>query len=985
MMGWQAVAQEFRPVWAQVAPVLMHSLWQAGLIAVALWTALKLAPGGRARLRHGMALCALVAVVAAMAGTWAAGWAGRQGLFPGGPAFAPPTKGHPQATGHAWVAGPEVSKLFDGKTAVFGAAPDPPNAPQSFQMDWRDWAALAWALGAAWGLARCLRDMVGARRVMGRAVRVTDPAWLEALERAKEKLGMTQGVALAVSEHVLVPTVVGFLKPMVLIPGFAAPGLTARELRLILAHELAHVKRWDLWVGLFQALVEALLFFNPGVRWISRQVSLERECCCDLDAAGICDAGPVPYVELLAQWVSQGGAATPALTMGLDGGAEAKSPVLERVSRVLFPARRVSRRIPVWALSAGVGAFVLLGFGAGLAAQAVVKAWTPQERVEAVAKAKPAPQEENELWRNPNVYKDVEVKVKAAPGAVIGAKALVALIGQDQWGAVAGYRSWADNKEGVVLFQGSQPRVFRGAVIDEESGFSLGRPVSGLVEGAMLRLEVEAGGGVRRTIHVVDEQGRPVAGAQLLGDFDFGSKAHFKGRWLWKTDAAGTVSFPVASEKPVLIKVFARDLNPGAVILEPGGPVEQKLVMTRGKSLTGRVVWGKTGAPGAGLEIGVIGGRPKADMEQSVRDSGWGMGIGLQKDPRGYSYTPWVKADENGRFTLDYLDPQWQYFLVVQEPNGHTVGVIENVSQGQELGNVSVGRVKLAGRVLDPDGLLEKGKSANFSVGFYYKLGNTSFHGITRPIEMKKKDGQWTFEIPDVIAPTVEVVFSNQTLIEKISVPRLKPGEDMLDLVWDMGTVTGPLRGQANVKVKLKVPDGEPAPVGTMMMLPRGEWLKFTAEDKGEKTVTVERGVPTYSNQFWFPGFRSKKSDTTLWFVNKKGEAPSELVLELEPAGAITGKVVTMRGKPWPLFEMKVESVDARGGRQHAEVSRGTEADKEAGKFAADRLEFGKTYVVTVTVMTPLGQKEMRTAGPYLITREQPVRNVEIVVSDRGK
>ncbi len=86
---------------------------------------------------------------------------------------------------------------------------------------------------------------------------------------------------IAQAERIAVPTVIGLLRPMILLPASALTALTANELELILAHELAHVRRFDLWVNLLQRLGEVVLFFNPAMWYLSRRISTLREYCCD--------------------------------------------------------------------------------------------------------------------------------------------------------------------------------------------------------------------------------------------------------------------------------------------------------------------------------------------------------------------------------------------------------------------------------------------------------------------------------------------------------------------------------------------------------------------------------------------------------------------------------------------------------------------------------------------------------------------------------
>ncbi|MCP4549857.1 MAG: hypothetical protein GY835_25660 [bacterium] len=81
--------------------------------------------------------------------------------------------------------------------------------------------------------------------------------------------------------RVKIPCVIGWLRPVILVPTSALSGLSVGQLELILIHELAHIRRHDIAIGYLQIVVETLLFFHPATWWISRQIRIERENCCD--------------------------------------------------------------------------------------------------------------------------------------------------------------------------------------------------------------------------------------------------------------------------------------------------------------------------------------------------------------------------------------------------------------------------------------------------------------------------------------------------------------------------------------------------------------------------------------------------------------------------------------------------------------------------------------------------------------------------------
>ena len=105
-------------------------------------------------------------------------------------------------------------------------------------------------------------------------------------------------VVLRVSDEVISPMVFGVFRTVVLMPIGAALSLPPEQLEAVLAHELAHVRRWDYLCNLFQTSVECLFFFQPAVWWVSRRAREFREVCCDEVAAKAC-ADPVIYAEAL--------------------------------------------------------------------------------------------------------------------------------------------------------------------------------------------------------------------------------------------------------------------------------------------------------------------------------------------------------------------------------------------------------------------------------------------------------------------------------------------------------------------------------------------------------------------------------------------------------------------------------------------------------------------------------------------------------------
>ena len=217
------------------------------------------------------------------------------------------------------------------------------------------WAVGLWMAGV---IVHALRLFAGWRYVNAlRRTAATDlPAQLMArFEELRHQIGVSRPVALARSALVTVPMVIGWLRPVILMPPAAVVGLTPYQVEMILAHELAHIRRHDYLVNLFQLVVETVLFYHPAVGWLSASVRNERENCCD-ELVVRSGADAVRYAQALTE-LELLRSDRVALAIGATDGV-----LLARVQRLLAPPTP-SPLLAVW-LS---GALVLGAAIAGMA------------------------------------------------------------------------------------------------------------------------------------------------------------------------------------------------------------------------------------------------------------------------------------------------------------------------------------------------------------------------------------------------------------------------------------------------------------------------------------------------------------------------------------------------------------------------------------------------------------------------------------------
>ncbi len=220
-----------------------------------------------------------------------------------------------------------------------------------------------WAAGVVLLSLRSLGGFALVQRLRRSSLAAPPPGVEAALGRLVERLRIAAPVRLYESALVRVPTVVGWLRPVILLPASALTGLSLPQLELVLAHELAHVRRLDYLVNLLQTVAETLLFYHPAVWWVSERMRIEREHCCDDLAVAAC-GNPLRYARTLAD-LGELCADTPALAMAASGGS-----LLERVSRLVAAPPRLSaasRGLGVALTASSLG--LLLGLGSQLVAR----------------------------------------------------------------------------------------------------------------------------------------------------------------------------------------------------------------------------------------------------------------------------------------------------------------------------------------------------------------------------------------------------------------------------------------------------------------------------------------------------------------------------------------------------------------------------------------------------------------------------------------
>ncbi len=364
---------------------LLHSLWQGIIIGIALWIILKSIKAQKAPYRYIISVLALTTLVAMLFITWGILQQSNRNLT--------------QSTTTITISSTEKSSQQNNHIIQ-------DNSPKSFQTEhpvlneshqdnnksipWKKWFLFFWAMGTGMMLIRMMLSVIAVKKIHNNATRLDNNQIESILLEIKTKLNLSKKIIVLASDQILSPCITGVFNATILLPLSISNGnIPIEDLKMILAHELAHIKRHDYLINLIQLFIESILFFNPAVWLISRQIRLERESCCDMIGKEYAKSD-ITYAKVLTNWALKIShinhhAATLGFTETLDPN---QSSILNRVKRILNPNDKPGLRLP-WPTTLVLLLFCFLGcvglkFGADKTVK-TVSAWlTPQQRIEKI-------------------------------------------------------------------------------------------------------------------------------------------------------------------------------------------------------------------------------------------------------------------------------------------------------------------------------------------------------------------------------------------------------------------------------------------------------------------------------------------------------------------------------------------------------------------------------------------------------------------------
>lgn len=145
-----------------------------------------------------------------------------------------------------------------------------------------------WFSGLLFFSLRFIGSVLYVQRVRTQGINELDIEWIYRSREIGKRLGFKKFIPVFESIKVKVPLAIGYIKPIILLPLGMINNLPYYQVEALIAHEFAHIKRYDFVINLLQTLVETIFFYHPAVWWISSQIREERENCCDDITVNVC-------------------------------------------------------------------------------------------------------------------------------------------------------------------------------------------------------------------------------------------------------------------------------------------------------------------------------------------------------------------------------------------------------------------------------------------------------------------------------------------------------------------------------------------------------------------------------------------------------------------------------------------------------------------------------------------------------------------------
>lgn len=784
-----------------------------------------------------------------------------------------------------------------------------------------------WVVGCLLMYYRIFRSLVGLRR-FSLSYKPLDPGPLEDLIReTASQIGMARHFEIFLAQTA-VPSTIGFFRPILLLPLSMATGYTDDDLRCIIAHELVHIRHYDCLINFVQLLIEGVLFFNPAIWLISRQIRLERELCCDQVALRYSESR-IDYVKLICSFIPLGSTlasisrnsatlavcAGESLAMSLGKSSEDHEWFLRRVRRLALPKDRAKLRMP-WSsvllvLFATVVLMTAISMGVDPSARFVANLLSPKERVEAIeqleekygqADYQKCPKEEWPIISGTIRTEDGSPLPKQIEGLYHSENVQLSTTC-----AVEGRYARSNREQTTDTADPTLPNAKPINRIDDSGFFSYA------VQPGVVTLAFQAKGyalvatkteklkpnqrldkvelvltkGFDSKILIIDSKGNPIEDAKLNGGFSpiMGSCQMLYNETSDK-DGIITISHSptgmwfqfniVADGYEPISDSFASSERKGATALH-------QVTMQKGVSFAGRVL-NKQGEPVAGAEFKLLASTHGYANREKVYDT----------------------TDTNGCFAITQLKSGSEYLFLVRSKD-YGCQLYKYTHPNPDKIDITMKQEKIIGRVTgNLDLLKRKDGTPVLEYRWSQRLkGYEDCSGNPHFVPVRIEGEQGRFEISELIGNQISIYdptgFSDFLL--KGPVEQFVEHEVVVDLK-QTDTADVAMR---KVIINFVPPKGSPPAEGTVSLtVPERRGIQYLKKHYITKSFPVKNGrveleMPTPGYNLHFnnddtnlAGYTIPSSETKCffpWLEIPAGDSPLEFHIKLEPAGMIYGRV----------------------------------------------------------------------------------------------
>lgn len=921
--------------WQNFAIALLHTLWQGLAAAGMVYLVLLFIPKRRPNPRYLLSLFAMCGIVIGFFVTWAV----LEYEPPAGYTFSDGAEQSSSILNNIYQT-ITIPKQFIERNPSTPSTDESAASPVS--IPWTTWLLMLWGIGLMGMLARFSIALSRIEHIRQTSSELNNPQIDLYVERIKNAFRINRSIKIFINHQLSSPATFGLFESILILPASILTNTPPDYIKAVLAHEMAHIRRFDYAINLLQLLIEAVFFFNPFVWWISRQIRVEREACCD--AAAIAATGETAqYLNALVHFSDARGRVSFAPSAAVSF-VERKKPYLlsDRIKRLVNPAYYKSPSISWSGLSItllyGIVAVACLKEGAELTVETISNWLITPEQMEQLVEIDQTYGPSETDYKSHDII-TISGTVRMKDGTPLPDKVSLVLYSRRSNSSMWSGLTLNDNPFRHSIGYG---KVYIVAELDQYATTVTG-PLECDPGGEIDDIDIVFEPGYESRIRFVDPQQNPIPNVDVfvsiwLHNNTPGKTHHYTGNEDGLVSILHCNSFP----RRVEVKTVGYEYDRKQFKFQPDRT--ETWVLHPTDVTTGVIVSGITGLPLAGAELRLMEEKGPFQMTYSTESGGPAQAI----------------TDANGQFRLGSLRNDSIYTFLVSA-KGHRRDFLRTITPGQRDIQFTLGpEIVVKGKVVG-----ETISQISYSNPYITQDGNSSSY--QKLVDLDRRDDGGYFTITDLWPGHLTIYAGGQR--EALQIDR-----SIDDLVIDLGKPDEVRSATRTVEFRFEIPENSAPPEGRLDV----HYLVATQEYMDLATLPIEHGLARLDVPV--PGKVSYQPTATIgyWFEEKyvdpilEGDEPYVITIPAIPAGSVYGQVLHPDGTTaeqvfiTPTVQRKSPLM------KYDSLQLSTSPMTDAyGKFNAGPLPLGGTYRLVAHTRTTY-----MISDPIEITQEQPVHEI---------